>query len=677
MALPSVVALSRTLALRFAPDSEFWAGSSLNLTTSPSANATARTIGSPDPTSAQAQAFGLGTGASRYYATPENSAYFNSPNLSIYSGGGLIQGNAVATAFASGRGDTNADAQAINVGLANVGYLARFNGKLELGTSANPFTASASAATDSSLAPLVSSPPPLTSLKANAVVRGLEGNGTQLTPVFYGQPNAAVAAEATLNFSTWPIATKAAASADAKGLEGYTIKAVPGGDGNGQASISGEATARLTLKGTPTGAISQLDLSGNAIGIDHSSIFGAPTLNTNVTGLGLALLDVTKTGLTPDQVNLGSLQGIGILASEINTNRGNDWVIGRGGYADFGFSQGTPGLRDAAGIDQSSINTGMGSDTVYGAILNEQDLNLDVNGDGFIQAATFLDASARNPSIQGGFDGIRNSSVNTGLDGDTILGSSNNSSLVASLGDDLIDLSRAKDSTLDGGQGNDVISVDQLALNNQLSGDFGDDLLAVTAGDGNRLDGGFGQDVSLGGTGQDAFVQSNAGAAYQAASSDAFARALTDDLFWSGLSGQQKNDLWATGDYIVAGHTLGSVDTMSNFIAGNAGDTLEVSASLASIDQGLWTSSATALFDVVGGNLHSLEGGTNTKLGVVVDTLAEIKSLGIGAPSIAYATDTHQLMFDADGDWKQGSISLGTVNMSNAADLKKSNFAFA
>ena len=122
---------------------------------------------------------------------------------------------------------------------------------------------------------------------------------------------------------------------------------------------------------------------------------------------------------------------------------------------------------------------------------------------------------------------------------------------------------------------------------------------------------------------------------------------------------------------------LGQIDTTSDFVAGVGGDTLELSASLASINESLWQSSATALFDVVAGSLHALDGGTSTKLGVVVDTLSEIKSLGIGAPSMAYATDTHQLMFDADGDWKQGSVSLGTVNMTNASDLKKSNFAFA
>jgi hypothetical protein len=36
----------------------------------------------------------------------------------------------------------------------------------------------------------------------------------------------------------------------------------------------------------------------------------------------------------------------------------------------------------------------------------------------------------------------------------------------------------------------------------------------------------------------------------------------------------------------------------------------------------------------------------------------------------------HQLMFDADGDWKQGSISIATINIDNTNNLKKSNFSF-
>lgn len=682
MALPPVTALARTIAARFAANSEFWAGSSLNLTTSPAATATARSIDLPEPTIATAVAFGLGTGASRYYTDPANDAYFNSPNLRIYSGGGQIDGTAAAHAFASGRGDTSADAQAINVGLANVAYGARFNGALKIGSSSNPFRASALAGTGSQLDPITSNLVPITSLNASAIVRGLEGldsranNGAAVAPSFVGQPNAVVEADATLNFSTWPIATKATASADAKGLEGYTVIAVPGGDGDGKATISGEATAKLALVGTPKGAINQLELSGNAIGIDQSSLYGAPTLNTYISGKGLALFDASKTELTPADVKLQNLQGIGILSSEIYTNRGNDIVQGLGGYTDSGFN-GASGWRDAAGIDKSTISTGMGDDIVYGAILNEQDVNLDINGDSVISANTFLDHTATTGG-EGGFDGIRNSNVNTGLGNDSIGGSSNLSILDASLGDDFIQLSRAIDSKLLGGMGNDEILIDQLGINNNLQGDFGNDVISVSAGNGNRLDGGFGQDLNSGGSGIDKFIQSDSGVAYTAASSDSFAKRLTENDFWSGLTDTQKDNFWATGTLLnTSGQAIGSVDTMANFISGVGGDNLEISSSLASITESLWNSNNTALFQVDNGLLVAVEGGPNTKLGVVVDSLAEIKSLGIGSPSIAYATDTRQLMFDADGDWNQGSISLGTINISGGEELKKSNFSFA
>jgi len=672
MALPPVLALARTIAARFAADSEFWAGSSLNLTTSPAATATARGVELTDPISATAWAFGLGTGNSSYYADPENLDYFNSPNLSIYSGGGLIDGTAAAKAFATGRGDTNADAQAINVGLANVAYLARFNGALQIGTSSNRLRASATAGTGSLLDPLTTNPTPTTTLNAAATVRGLEGSGADITPVFYGQPNAAVLADATLSFDTWALPTYATAKADAKGLDGYTVQAVPGGNGNGKASISGDAIARLAVQGKPNkSTIEQLELNANAIGIDNSKIFGAPALDTDIFGKGLAYFDGSGSDLTPDDVQLNSLQGIGIRQSEIKTSAGNDSVIGYGGYADRGFNKGTPGTRDAAGIDESIINTGQGDDTVYGAILTEADTGLDSNNDGILSADVFLDGGA------GGFDGIRNSTVNTGLGNDGIYGYSNNSDFDASLGNDVIALNKSKNSTLAGGLGNDQISINNGGVDNKLLGGFGNDNILVNSGDNNKLDGGFGQDLSTGGNGRDQFIQSDAGVAYTAASSQSFAERLTDSSFWAALNNQQKSDLWATGQLVNGSQIVGNVDTMSNFKSGTGGDSMDINSSLASITQALWDTDATALLDVVGGQLHVLEGGANTKLGIVVDTLADIKSLGMGAPSIAYATDTHQLMFDADGDWKQGSISLGTINIDNVADLKKSNFSFA
>ena len=114
-----------------------------------------------------------------------------------------------------------------------------------------------------------------------------------------------------------------------------------------------------------------------------------------------------------------------------------------------------------------------------------------------------------------------------------------------------------------------------------------------------------------------------------------------------------------------------------NFQAGNGGDVLEISNSLASITEELWLQKG-AIFGVnSSGNLSVQEASADgsNRVGVVVGTLADIQRLGMGSPSIGYATDTRQLMFDADGNWSQGSISLGTVNVAGGT-LNKSNFAF-
>ena len=70
------------------------------------------------------------------------------------------------------------------------------------------------------------------------------------------------------------------------------------------------------------------------------------------------------------------------------------------------------------------------------------------------------------------------------------------------------------------------------------------------------------------------------------------------------------------------------------------------------------------------------DGPQTSQIGLVVGSLADIRSLGIGSPSLAYATDTRQLMYDADGDWSKGSRSLGTVTMADPAALTKSSIQF-
>jgi hypothetical protein len=165
----------------------------------------------------------------------------------------------------------------------------------------------------------------------------------------------------------------------------------------------------------------------------------------------------------------------------------------------------------------------------------------------------------------------------------------------------------------------------------------------------------------------------------QASSSSTLAEEFADQPLWASLSQGQKDTLWDTGQLVSSdgSQLFGSIDTVRNFQAGNGGDVLEISNSLASVTQKLWVEKG-AIFGVdANGQLSvqeaSLDG--SNRVGVVVGSLADIHKLGIGSPSIAFATDTRQLMFDADGNWGQGSISLGTVNVASGS-LTKSNFAF-
>ncbi|WP_216903146.1 hypothetical protein [Synechococcus sp. CCY 9618] len=679
---PITTALSRALALRLDPGTIFLGGG-LQLTISPSAQASNRVVlPASQPIGAIASALGLGLGSSRFLAGPDDAAFFNSPGLSIVTGGGSIAGNADATASTTGRNENIAAATAVNIGLANLDVVSRGGGVLRIGTPTDPLRAAATAASRSLLAPQ-GLPVLAAQLSALATVRGLEGTPATLSPLtgslptFYGQPDASVLASAVLDLDPGPTATAARAVADARGLEGYRVMALSPGTGS-PALVGGMAAATLGLRGAPPTGSLPADLSATAIGIDHAALRGPGSGPVQFMGSGLALLEATPaaTPLAPDALNLRSLRGIGIFGSDIQSNGGDATVIGIGGFA-APAAPGATEAMDAAGIDRSTVTTGSGNDVVIGRILTEQDAGMDADGDGTISPTTFLDASALMGGA-GGFDGIRDSLIHTGSGSDGIYGSASGSRIDTGSGQDVILLDRARSSVLDGGSGNDLVRVSQLAVANRLLGGFGNDRVEVAAGDGNLLDGGFGQDLVVGGTGRNTFQQSNAGAALDAVSRSAapgtsFAERLTDPAFWAGLGSQEQQTLWDTGT-LVQGAQVFTADTMSNFDAAR-GDILELSSSLGSLTQTLWDTQG-ALFGVQNGQLVALDGPQNSQLGVVVGSLADIRSLGIGSPSLAYATDTRQLMFDADGDWKQGSQSLGTVNMADPAALSKANINF-
>jgi hypothetical protein len=683
MAIPAITtALSRALALRLDPGSTHLGGG-LQLTIAPSAQASNRVVlPAPVPIGSVATALGLGLGSSRFLARPEDAAFFSSPGLSILTGGGSITGSADATATTIGRNTNQAEATATGIGLANLDLVTRGGDALRIGTPDAPLRAAASAATRSLLPS--GGPPQLTAgLSAVATVRGLEGAppadvraGGSL-PSFYGQPNAAVLASASLDADPGPTTTTALAVADARGIEGYRVMVLPGAAPGTPAGISGIAAATLLLAGAPATAAQPADLTATAIGIDHAVLRGPVSGAVRIEGSGLARL-ATASAPPPGSLRLNSLQGIGLLAADLQSNGGAPFtnagatVVGMGGFASPGGSGFLPAM-DAAGIDRSTILTGSGNDTVMGRIHTERTSGLDADGDGLLSADVFLDASAL-VGGPGGFDGIRQSLINTGAGDDAVVGAASRSRIETAGGDDAILLDRARSSVLEGGFGNDAIGVLGPAVDNSLRGGFGNDSLMVTAGDGNRLDGGFGQDLSMGGAGRTTFLQSNAASALDASSSDLFAQRLADPGFWGSLDTQQKQDLWDQGALAQGGQTLATLDTIGNFDAAR-GDVLELSSTLGSLTQSLWESQG-AIFGVQGGQLVVRDGPQNSAIGVVVASLAEIRSLGIGSPSLAYATDTRQLLFDADGDWSKGSRSLGTVTMADPGALTKSSLQF-
>ena len=664
---PMAGTISRAVALRFAADSLIQAGTGLDLLISPTASASQRNLRSLQPVDASATALGLGFGNSRFLADPGNNQFFNTPSLSLITGGGQINGQAKATASALGPSDVAADASAINIAIANTNLLSRSGDPLWIGSEQNPLLAMATAAGHvlQAAEPALSGAAAAVALQASARVRGLEGRPAadiSPTPSFQGQPIAVVEAVARLDpGSGSSLAGGSGALADAKGLEGYQVVALPGRVGAASvAQVGGVASARLELPPSSGSPGQPQALVANAIGIDNSTILGPANGALVVVGKGMASLengaDASLLALAPSaggELPRADLQGLGIHASTVMANGGDAQVIGLGGVASD-RTLGSGSRADAAGIDASTVWTGAGNDWVEGRSL-----------------------------VAGSVDGIRNSSINTGSGNDQVKGTANASQIDGGSGNDAIALEQAQDSSLAGGFGSDLISLGQGSQANQLQGGFGNDQLLAVAGTGNRLDGGFGQDqLRARDGGGETFVQSNAGAALRAADSRNFAERLTDPDFWAALNDTAKQDLWQSGSWMQGGKLAGQVDVMAGFDPGR-GDKLEISSSLAGFTQDLWNNQG-GIFGFDKGHLirqpdspGTPAGGQVSPIGLVVGTLAEIGSLGIGSPTIAYASDTHQLMFDADGDWSQGSISMGSVTMANpTAVLHKADIRF-
>ena len=643
----STSALSEALALKLPSTGVHWLGTSLQLTVSPSASASERRVeagaGLLQP---QATAHGLGFGNSRFLP-----ASFSSPDLSVISGGGSLQGSANATASAAGTNPALVKASATNIGIANVNYLSRSADPLLIGTTADPFQAKATASSRSLLptnTPAGSGPD--VGLQAQAVVRGLEGSleGSK-APLFYGQPHAVVRASSTLDLDP-SSRTTAVATADAAGIEATTIFGIaPGAGDNSRANdpvvrIGGHAAADWTLQGAKAPSSSPVELKGQAIGIDQSTIMGASRADTLIAGSGLAELtsDVPLT-----QLNVATpMKAIGIDRSTITTGLGTTLIMGTGE------------ARSNLGSIPNAIVAGIADTKIIG------------------QGTTIISGTTPNTP---GTQGILRSDIVAANGTTSVFGTADSTKISSGAGSTEVLLDGARRVQFQGGGfGADTINL-KAAVENAIHAGQGNDAITVGAGGGNVIDAGFGQNLitSLGGASRDTFVKANAGAALDATDGTSFAERLADPAFWNAVSSQQKQDLWSTGEYRENGTVKGRVDTTLGFDPGAGGDTLALSSSLASMTQAYWQSNG-AIFGVANGALQVLDGPANSTMGLISGTLADIRSLvGSSGCSLAYATDTRQLMFDADGNWSQGSRSIGQLSMSDGDSLRKDNIKFA
>ena len=278
----------------------------------------------------------------------------------------------------------------------------------------------------------------------------------------------------------------------------------------------------------------------------------------------------------------------------------------------------------SVGIRDSHITTSAGDDRIQGTAhssINQFELLLDggslgVDGGGIVDS--HIATGAGNDTVMGtaqgdGFraaQGIVDSTVNTGLGNDVVVGGAHGSTFLMGLGNDAITLEASEGSLLSGGIGNDTLKITGASSSSTLDGGIGNDTIQGGSGI-DVLHGGVGSDVIKGGGGADQFIFNGA------------------DM-------------------------LSGTDRLVDF-NGAEGDSISLSASLTGLTKGAAVHFVTAA-DVA-------KGGANLEQAVIVDTMANIQAMGTVSHShLAYASDTGALMFDANGDWSQGSRTVAVLN---------------
>jgi Ca2+-binding RTX toxin-like protein len=439
-------------------------------------------------------------------------------------------------------------------------------------------------------------------------------------------------------YSDAELVSQLQADARAYGLQGT-------GDDEHTITVVGNPFAEVAAKSLLVGNDNDETLVGGlnaeAVGIQNAeitSIGDSNLIGGNVTAsIGAQRLG-NNVSSDPYTITIGaSAIGVDDVLVRSNGNT-NTTVIGKStltvdlsGWE--GFQSDAIDELTSVGIRNSDITTSSGNDRIQGSAssaINQFELLMDdaslgagssmVDGGGIVDS--HIATGAGNDTVIGtaqgdGFraaQGFVDSSVNTGLGNDVVVGGAHGSSFLMGLGNDAITLEASEGSLLSGGIGNDTLKITGASSTSSLDGGIGNDVIQGGSG-ADVLHGGVGNDVIKGGAGADTFVFKGA------------------DM-------------------------LSGTDRLVDFNGGEGtslGDSITISGSLTGLQKGVAVQFVTAA--------DMAKGGANLEQAVIVDTMANIQAMGTVSHShLAYATDTGALMFDANGDWSQGSRTVAVLN---------------
>ena len=430
--------------------------------------------------------------------------------------GGSIDIDAFANADAAGSLGSEADADAIAIGLQNVSVHTDGKGDIDI-----EIDASAEAQSDAGI---------ISTIEADATAYGLQGTefADQAITVS-GNPYAKVSAEADVIGGENSELILGNIKAESVGIENADI--TTNGNSNTIGAEVSSSISASNLGSNVGGADEMREVSATAVAVEDTNIRSNDQDGSTIRGN--ADLNVQLDGWDNIETKeIDELSSVGVKDASITTSSGNDHIeaTATSSISQFEMLNEQEALNVAGGgMINSIVITGTGDDVVIG----------NASGDGLSETSGFVD-----------------SIIDTGVGNDQITGGANNSSFEAGIGDDEIALEASENSILDGGIGADKLSINGASNDSEIRGGIGND----------QMQGGSGDDVIQGGVGDD-MIQGGAGA-------DQFIYKAVDMLRGS----DQINDFNAAeGDSIVLSNSLLGLDegTVLEFVSANQIETEE------------------------------------------------------------------------------------------------------